>query len=56
VNHANGWLIVRPLSFFVDHRSATGASPSLGEWINGYNRHAPHSALGMRPPAEYRRA
>lgn len=26
----------------------------LGGWIDDYNRQAPHSALGMRPPAEYR--
>jgi transposase InsO family protein len=26
----------------------------LAQWIDDYNRQAPHSALGMRPPAEYR--
>ena len=26
----------------------------LGGWIDDYNRQAPHSALGMRSPAEYR--
>jgi Integrase core domain len=26
----------------------------LGHWIDDYNRQAPHSALGMRSPAEYR--
>jgi hypothetical protein len=25
----------------------------LGHWLEDYNRQAPHSALGMRPPAEY---
>ena len=26
----------------------------LGDWIDDYNRQAPHSALGMRSPADYR--
>jgi len=26
----------------------------LGGWIDDYNRQAPHSALGMRSPADYR--
>lgn len=26
----------------------------LGGWIDDYNGQAPHSALGMRTPAEYR--
>jgi hypothetical protein len=26
----------------------------LGGWIDDCNRRAPHSALGMRPPAEHR--
>jgi transposase InsO family protein len=26
----------------------------LGDWIDDDNRQAPHSALGMRSPAEYR--
>lgn len=30
------------------------AESVLGGWIDDYNRQAPHSALGMRPPAEYR--
>ena len=29
-------------------------SPSSPSWFDDYNRQAPHSALGMRPPAEYR--
>ena len=28
----------------------------LGGWIEDYNRQAPHSALGMRSPTEYRAA
>jgi transposase InsO family protein len=26
----------------------------LGDWIDDYNTQAPHSALGMRSPADYR--
>ena len=26
----------------------------LGGWFDDYNRQAPHSALGMRSPADYR--
>ena len=26
----------------------------LGQWFDDYNRQAPQSALGMRPPVEYR--
>jgi putative transposase len=26
----------------------------LAGWIDDYNRQAPHSVLGMRPPTEYR--
>ena len=26
----------------------------LGDWFDDYNRQAPHLALGMRSPAEYR--
>ena len=35
-------------------RDADTVLAQLGEWIEDYNRQAPHSALGMRPPAEYR--
>ena len=35
-------------------RDAEGVLAQLGGWIDDYNRQAPHSALGMRPPAEYR--
>ena len=26
----------------------------LPEWLEDYNEHAPHSALGMKSPREYR--
>ena len=35
-------------------RDAEHVLTQLGEWFEDYNRQAPHSALGMRPPAEYR--
>jgi transposase InsO family protein len=35
-------------------RDAESVLPQLAAWIEDYNRQAPHSALGMRPPAEYR--
>ena len=35
-------------------RDAESVLAQLGEWIDDYNRQAPHSALGMRSPAEYR--
>jgi len=34
--------------------SPHGGSYGLGGWIQDYNTRAPHSALGMRSPAEYR--
>jgi putative transposase len=35
-------------------RDAEGVLAQLGGWFDDYNRQAPHSALGMWPPAEYR--
>jgi putative transposase len=35
-------------------RDAEAVLAQLGQWLEDYNRQAPHSALGMRPPAEYR--
>jgi putative transposase len=35
-------------------RDAESVLAQLGGWIDDYNRQAPHSALGMRPPADYR--
>ena len=35
-------------------RDAEAVLAQLGQWLEDYNRHAPHSALGMRPPTEYR--
>lgn len=35
-------------------RDAESVLAQLDEWIEDYNRQAPHSALGMRSPAEYR--
>ena len=35
-------------------RDAESVLAALGNWIDDYNRQAPHSALGMRSPAEYR--
>ena len=35
-------------------RDAETVLTQLGGWIDDYNRQAPHSALGMRPPTEYR--
>lgn len=37
-----------------DLRDAESVLLQLGEWIEDYNTRAPHSALGMRSPAEYR--
>jgi putative transposase len=38
-----------------DLSSATRILGQLGGWIADYNTQAPHSALGYRPPVEYRR-
>jgi transposase InsO family protein len=35
-------------------RDAETVLAQLAGWIDDYNRQAPHSALGMRPPTEYR--
>jgi putative transposase len=35
-------------------RDAETVLAQLGGWIDDYNTQAPHSALGMRSPAEYR--
>ena len=35
-------------------RDAESVLAQLGRWFDDYNRQAPHSALGMRQPAEYR--
>jgi hypothetical protein len=35
-------------------RDAESVSPNWADRIGDYNRQAPHSALGMRRPAEYR--
>jgi transposase InsO family protein len=35
-------------------RDAEAVLTQLAGWIEDYNRQAPHSALGMRPPTEYR--
>jgi putative transposase len=35
-------------------RDAESVLAQLGGWIDDYNRLAPHSALGMRSPADYR--
>ena len=35
-------------------RDAESVLPHLAGWIDDYNRLAPHSALGMRSPADYR--
>jgi putative transposase len=37
-----------------DLHDAETVLAQLGQWFDDYNRQAPHSALGMRPPAEYR--
>jgi putative transposase len=35
-------------------RDAETVPGQLGSWFDGYNIQAPHSALGMRSPVEYR--
>ena len=35
-------------------RHAETVLTQLGGWLEDYNTHAPHSALGMRSPADYR--
>jgi len=35
-------------------RDAETVLAQLSGWIDDYNRQAPHSALGMRSPADYR--
>src|SRR5262249_39688064 len=35
-------------------RDAETVLAQLGQWIDDYNSQAPHSALGMRSPREYR--
>ncbi len=37
-------------------RDAETVLAQLGEWFDDYNTRAPHSALGMRSPANYRAA
>jgi len=37
-----------------DLRDAETVLAQLGQWIEDYNSQAPHSALGMRGPREYR--
>ena len=37
-----------------DRADAESLLTLLAGWIDNYNRQAPHSALGMRSPAEYR--
>ena len=37
-----------------DLRDAETVLAQLGQWIDDYNSQAPHSALGMRSPREYR--
>jgi transposase InsO family protein len=37
-----------------DLRDAESVLLQLAQWIEDYNIRAPHSALGMRSPAEYR--
>ena len=38
-----------------DRSSAARMLKQILGWIADYNEHAPHSALGYRRPAEYRR-
>ena len=38
-----------------DLRDAESVLTQLGQWIEDYNAVAPHSALGMRSPATYRK-
>jgi putative transposase len=40
----------------VDLRDAETVLANLGGWVDDYNTQAPHSALGMRSPREYRAA
>jgi transposase InsO family protein len=35
-------------------RDAESVLAQLGGWVEDYNTRAPHAALGMRSPAEYR--
>ena len=37
-----------------DLRDAETVLAQLGGWVEDYNTQAPHSALGMRSPREYR--
>jgi putative transposase len=38
-----------------DCTSATAVLTQLAGWIDDYNEHGPHSALGHRSPRQYRR-
>ena len=40
----------------VDLRDAESVLTQLGGWFDDYNSQAPHSALGMRSPRDYRAA
>jgi len=35
-------------------RAAESVLAQLGDWFDDYNTRAPHAALGLRSPAEYR--
>jgi hypothetical protein len=35
-------------------RDAEAILAQLGQWLKDYDRQTPDSALGMRPPTEYR--
>src|SRR2546422_11234480 len=44
----------RDYVYSAELRDAELVLAQLGGWFEDYNRQAPHSALGMRPPTEYR--
>jgi putative transposase len=37
-----------------ERRDAESVLAQLADWIDDYNRQAPHSALGIPSPADYR--
>jgi putative transposase len=54
--HELGLVPITTPAYSPESNGLAEAFIGLGGWIDDYNTRAPHSALGMRSPAEYRAA